>query len=379
MAQSMQGLSKQPVPMHTPRSLRLAALAASILTACGSLRAEKDLLIYDNDWNVPGSYMEQDALMPLLACPDVKIIGLTTATGDAWRDEGAASLLRYLEVVGAADIPVVNGAVFPLVNTRKRMVQWEQAHGFIYWKGAWNDPAQFPRSHPDDPYKITPPLDRMPRIRVAEGIAAEFMVRMVHEHPHEVTIFDGGPMTNLALAIGLDPGFAGLARRLVFFGGAQGQLGDTSGNADGFHSDFNIIFDPEAAHIVLSAHWAKVISVADVTNAYILDRGLLERIQARRSPAGDYLAQNSTLGLPLWGELGASIVADPSLVTKSVDVTMDVDIDHGTDYGRTIVGPLDANPGFGGSRVTIIQGVDGKRFIDQFVAAVQTDVSGGRR
>jgi len=116
-----------------------------------------------------------------------------------------------------------------------------------------------------------------------------------------------------------------------------------------------------------------------VTNAYILDRGLLERIQARRSPAGDYLAQNSTLGLPLWGELGASIVADPSLVTKSVDVTMDVDIDHGTDYGRTIVGPLDANPGFGGSRVTIIQGVDGKRFIDQFVAAVQTDVSGGRR
>jgi inosine-uridine nucleoside N-ribohydrolase len=364
--------------MNIPRNLRPAVLAASILVGGHSARAEKDLVIYDNDWNVPGSYMEEDALMPLLASPNVKVIGLTTATGDAWRDEGAASLLRYLEVVGATDIPVVNGAVFPLVNTRERMVRWEQDHGFIYWKGAWNDPAKFPKSHPDDPYRITPPLDRMPRIHAAGGIAADYLVRMVHEHPHQVTIFEGGPMTNLALAIGLDPEFAGLAKRLVFFGGAQGQLGDTSGNADGFHSDFNIIFDPEAAHIVLSAHWAKAISVADVTNAYILDKDLMRRIQARRSPAGDYLAQNSELGLPLWGELGAAVVADPSLVTKSVDVAMDVDIDHGADYGRTIVGPLDASPGFGGSRVTIIQAVDGKRFIEQFVAAVQTDLGGGR-
>jgi len=362
------------MPMY---HLRLAVLTASLLVASESLRAEKDLVIYDNDWNVPGSYMEQDALMPLLTCANVKVIGLTTVTGDAWRDEGAASLLRYLEVVGATDIPVVNGAVFPLVNTRKRMVQWEQAHGFIYWKGAWNDPAQFPKSHPDDPYRIIPPLDRMPRIHVADGIAAEYLVRMVHQYPHQVTIFEGGPMTNLALAVGLDPEFAGLAKRLIFFGGAQGQLGDTSGNEDGFHSDFNIIFDPEAAHIVLSAHWAKAVSIADVTNAYILDKALMDRIQAHRTPASDYLAQNSTLGLPLWGELGAAVVADPSLITKSLDVTMDVDIDHGMDYGRTIVGPLDANPGFGGSKVTIIQAVDGKRFIDQFVAAVQTDVSGG--
>jgi inosine-uridine nucleoside N-ribohydrolase len=364
--------------MHILKSLRLAVLATSLLSASESLRAEKDLLIVDNDWNVPGSYMEQVALMPLFTCPNVKVIGLTTVTGDAWRDEGTVNLLRFLEVVGATDIPVVNGAVFPLINTRKRMVQWEQEHGFIYWKGAWNDPAQFPNSHPDDPYKITPPLDRMPRIHAADGIAAEYLVRMVHEHPHQVTILEGGPMTNLALAIGLDPEFAGLAKRLIFFGGAQGQLGDTSGNSDGFHSDFNIIFDPEAAHIVLSARWVNMVSIADVTNAYILDKGLLERIQAHRSPASDYLAQNSTLGLPLWGELGTAVIADPSLITKSVDVAMDVDIDHGADYGRTITGPLDANPGFGGSRVTIIQAVDGKRFIDQVVSAVQTDLSGSR-
>src|SRR5277367_5854491 len=75
--------------------------------------ADQDLVIYDNDWNVPGSYYEENALMPLLTSPLVKVIGLTSVTGDCWRDEGTASVLRYLEVIGRPDIPVYNGAVFP--------------------------------------------------------------------------------------------------------------------------------------------------------------------------------------------------------------------------------------------------------------------------
>jgi len=353
--------------------LLLALLAASAFLAYGSLRADQDLVVYDNDWNIPGSYIEQNALMPLLTSPLVKVLALTSVTGDCWRDEGTANVLRYLEVIGRPDIPVYNGAVFPLVNTRERMLHWEQAYGYIYWKGAWNDPAKFPKSHPTDPYKVNPPLDRLPRIAAASGSAADFLIRVVHEHPHRVTIFMGGPFTNVALAVALDPDFAGLAKRLVFFGGALGQLGD--GDADGFHSDFNIIFDPEAAHIVLAAPWAKIIAVADVTNSFILDKELLHRIQAHPSPAGDYLAQNSTIGLPLWGEVAASIIADPTLVTKSIDVTMDVETDHGMNYGRTVIGPVEAKPRFGPANVTIVREIEGKRFIDQLVAAIQTDLS----
>jgi inosine-uridine nucleoside N-ribohydrolase len=349
-------------------------LAAIIVSAfChGSLRAQEDLVIYDNDWNIPGSYIEQNALMPLLASPHVKVLACTTVTGDCWRDEGAASLLRYLEIIGRPDIPVYNGAVFPLVNTRERMKHWEETYGYVYWKGAWNDPAKFPRSHPDEPYKIVPPLDRMPQLRPTAGTAADFLIKAVHEHPHQITIFVGGPLTNLALAIGLDPDFAGLAKRLIFFGGALGQLSD--GDADGFHSDFDVIFDPEAAHIVLAAHWAKIISVADVSNDFYLDKDLMRRIQSHPSPASDYLEQNSAIGLPLWGELATSIIADPTLITKSFEVTMDVDIDHGINYGRTVIGPVNAKPRFGVSNVTVIKAVDGKRFIDQLVLAIQTDL-----
>jgi inosine-uridine nucleoside N-ribohydrolase len=348
------------------------ALVASALWIHQPLRAEQDLLIYDNDWNVPGSYIEQDALMPLLTSPNVKVLACTSLTGDCWRDEGTASLLRYLETIGRPDIPVYNGAVFPLVNTRERMKHWEDAYGYIFWKGAWNDTAKFPRSHPDDPYKIVPPLDRMPQLRPAAGMAATYLIQAVHEHPHQVTIFAGGPLTNIALAVCLDPEFAGLAKRLVFFGGTLGQLSD--GDADGFHSDFNVIFDPEAAHIVLAAHWAKIISVADVSNEFYLDKDLMRRIQSHRSPAGDYLAQNSAVGLPLWGEVAASIVSDPTLITKTLEATMDVETDHGMNYGRTVIGPLDAKPRFGVSNVTIIRAIDGKRFIDQLVTAIQTDV-----
>jgi inosine-uridine nucleoside N-ribohydrolase len=339
--------------------------------ALGTLRADPELVIVDNDWNVPGSYIGQAALMPLFAAPHVKVIGLTTVTGDCWRDEGAASLLRYLEVIGVTHVPVVNGAVFPLVNTPARMAHWEAMYGFIFWKGAWNDPARFPRSHPSEPYKILPTKDGPPTLQPAPGTAAAFMIAQVHAHPHQVTIFEGGPMTNLALAIGLDPEFAGLAKQLVFMGGAVTQLG----NIDGFHSDFNLTFDPEAAHITLSAPWAKIISGAEVTNLYTYDAALMARLRSHPSPAVDYLVRNSGPGLPLWEELCAEVIVDPSLVTKSVDVTMDVDIDHGMSYGRTTVGGVDARPRLGVGTVTIVEAVDGRRFLDAYVAAAQTDLS----
>jgi inosine-uridine nucleoside N-ribohydrolase len=350
----------------------LYALILVLLVVPGRLlRAEDDLVIFDNDWNAPGSYVGQAAIMPLLTALHVKLIGLTTVTGDCWRDDGASSLLRYLEEIGVTDIPVANGAVFPLVNTRDRMDLWEKTYGAIFWKGAWNDPAKFPGSHPDDPYLIPATKDGPPKLKPIAENAALFMIRMVREHPHQVTIYEGGPMTNLALAIGLDPEFAGLARRLVFQGGAVDQMG----SPNNFHDDFNIFFDPEAAHITLCAPWAKIVSLAEVSNPYIFDKALLARLQEHRSAAGDYLARNSGLGLPLWEELGSAYIADPSIVTKSTEVTMDVDIDHGMSYGRTTVGSTSANPRLGIATVTILQEVDGKRFVDAYVKAAQTDVS----
>jgi inosine-uridine nucleoside N-ribohydrolase len=95
----------------------------------------------------------------------------------------------------------------------------------------------------------------MPGIKPASERAANFMIEQVHAHPHEVSIFAGGTLTNLALAVRLDPDFRSLAKELVFEG-AFLNLG---------YADFNVRFDREAAHIVLTAPWPTITLVADVT------------------------------------------------------------------------------------------------------------------
>src|SRR5271168_1396517 len=110
-----------------------AVTLASLLPAGASRAAEPTLVIEDNDYFGPVGSDMQSALI-LLASPSVKVLGFTVVTGDAWRDEETQFLLRFLEVAGAADMPVYNGAVFPLINSKARMTAREAAYGKIPWK-----------------------------------------------------------------------------------------------------------------------------------------------------------------------------------------------------------------------------------------------------
>ena len=98
-----------------------------------------------------------------------------------------------------------------------------------------------------------------PTTKASDEDAAHFMVRMVRKFPHEVTIYEGGPMTNLALAISIDPEFASLAKELVFMGASLNPQTDDPEFANRPRHEFNIWFDPEAAHIVLRAPWKKMV------------------------------------------------------------------------------------------------------------------------
>ena len=73
----------------------------------------------------------------LLRDPGVQLMGLTVVTGDLWRDEAVAHALRGLELAGRTDVPVVPGAVMPLLNTEARTERWEALYGKLVWKGAW--------------------------------------------------------------------------------------------------------------------------------------------------------------------------------------------------------------------------------------------------
>src|ERR1700692_975589 len=170
-------------------------------------------VIINEDCSGPGgSNMQTLAL--LIQSPQVDVLGITVVSGDQWRDEEVAHTLRLLEIMGRTDIPVVPGAAFPLGATRAESQLWQQGYGKVAYAGAWDERWWNESS-------IVPPLpEGQPSTKPADENAAHFLIRMVRRYPHEVTIYEGGPMTNLALAISLDPEFPKLAQELVFMGGS---------------------------------------------------------------------------------------------------------------------------------------------------------------
>src|SRR5450432_2925385 len=80
--------------------------------------AQKRLVLIDQDGSGPGG-SNQMAMMVFLQSPNVQVLGITMVTGNAWRDEEVQHTLRMLEIIGRTDVPVVPGAVFPLVRSEK--------------------------------------------------------------------------------------------------------------------------------------------------------------------------------------------------------------------------------------------------------------------
>jgi len=347
------------------------ALLAALVTFGLALSVEAKepmLVLYDNDFYGPTSA----DILPLTGNPDVKVLGFTVVSGDGWRDEEAAYLLRSLEIYHRTDIPVYLGALDPLVNSQPRMEAWQKLHGKFVWKGAWNDASMGPMFHPTEPYKIAAIEEGKPVSAKAqtEG-AVQFMIRMVHEHPHQVVILAAGPMTNLALAQRIDPEFASLAKELVFMGALiDTNLGQVTGSAN-FNVDFNFIFDPEAAHIVLNSPWAKITAVGNISNDTLMTDKAYKTLIAKKTPVTELLAKHPWQ-LPMWDELAAAIAVDRTLVTKEVEAYMDVDIDHGQYYGITHVWPEATHPALGEQKVHIVLDVDKERFLKDFTKAAQS-------
>jgi inosine-uridine nucleoside N-ribohydrolase len=333
-------------------------LMGSLLTV--SLAIEQpNLVIVDNDFNgPPWSLTNQRAALMFLESSEVKVLGFTVVTGDGWRDEEVCHLLRLLEIAGRPDIPVVPGAVFPLVNTQARAERFKP----LAYRGAWDtavtrgDPSYVPHG----PEVIPAFPEGMPKIKPSSDRAATFMIEQVHAHPHQVSIFAGGPLTNLALAVRLDPDFPRLAKELVF-AGAFLNLG---------YADFNVGFDPEAAQIVLSAPWPTVTVVADVSGDAKFSGEDSDQITAARTAISKYVIDYSRLDRskdwPLWDELAAAILIDPT-IAKSDDTWLSINLDHGEDYGLVHVCNDQDVPASEKSKVRMVKSVDLKSFKARFV------------
>ncbi len=114
------------------------AVAFMLLASSLTWAQQRRKIIINQDGSGPGgSNMQTIAL--LVQSPQVEVLGITVVSGNQWRDEEVAHTLRLLEIMGRTDIPVVPGAVFPLVRQREETQIWQQRFGKVAFAGAWDD------------------------------------------------------------------------------------------------------------------------------------------------------------------------------------------------------------------------------------------------
>jgi purine nucleosidase len=337
-------------------------------------------VLIDQDGSGPGG-SDQMAMLALLQSPDVQVLGITIVTGDAWRDEETLHTLRMLELTSHADVPVARGAVFPLIRTQEQTRLETALYGKVMWLGAWgrvapslNDnstgvtpssPARF-ESH--GPYEIPPMPEGMPAIKPVDEDAAHFLVRQVHEHPHQVTIYAAGPLTNIALAVSLDPDFASLAKGIVIMGGSLNPQTTDPEFATSPRHEFNFWFDPEAAHIVLHADWTRIdVTTVDISVKAPFSQQMFDSITKSQAPTARYIAAWSRPQSYMWDELEACAWLDPTIITKEQLLFMDVDLSHGPSYGDTLTWPEKLKPAAGVHLVHAQTDLDLARFQQMFV------------
>lgn len=166
-----------------------------------------------------------DALALLMAFNDPRhdVVGLTIAAGNVGLDHTVANALKICEVAGV-EVPVFAGCAAPLLHPA---VDAAYVHG----QDGLGDVGHAPSSR-----------------KAETEHAALAILRLSHQYAGKLLLVALGPLTNLAVALTLDPSLPSRIGRLVVMGGAVTGHGNMTA-----HGEFNIAFDPEAAHIVLSA------------------------------------------------------------------------------------------------------------------------------
>ena len=357
-------------PMKTLRTfeIKLFALIALLCLCLASALAQqasaRRKIIIDQDAAGPGG-TDQQSMLLLIQSPQTQVLGITVVTGDAWLKAEVAHTLRMLEIIGRTDIPVVSGAEYPLVRRKEEAELWEQAYGSVAWLGAWT-PRLY---HPPDQLGDMP--EGQPKTKPLDEDAAHFLIRTVRKYPHEVTIYEGGPMTNLALAIALDPEFPSVVKELVFMGGSLDPETEDPEFVNTPRREFNLWFDPEAAHVVLMAPWKKIVcTTVDISVKTRLTKDLIDRVNESKSPAAQYVAKYARLEAKynyLWDELASVAWLDPSIITAKNPRYLDVDLNHGTAYGDTLSWSEQDKPKIFGPPVEVQDNLDLQKFYKEFV------------
>lgn len=173
-------------------------------------------------------------------------------------------------------------------------------------------------------------------MKARPGRAADFIIDSIRAHPGEVVLYAAGPLTNIALAVRMDPGIVPLTKAIYLMGGSS---------AGG--PELNWWWDPEAASIVLREPWKEIVVSPFEAGAQVWSsERLMKRVVSAGGPLADHARRlyletrpqaGTTMWSMMWDELTVASLIDPSVVSQSETMYLDADISHGPKYGHTVI------------------------------------------
>ena len=272
---------------------------------------EKTKIILDCD---PG---HDDAVAIILAGknPKIDLLGITIVSGNQTLDKTVRNALNVVQHLGI-NVPVYGGCSEPMV--RKKVIA-----GDIHGESGLDGP-------------VFPPLER----KAEPEHAVNFMIKTLMESEGDVTVVTTGPMTNLAMAMRMEPKIVEKIKQIVLMGGAIAN-GNVSPAAE-----FNIMADAEAAYVCFTSGRPMTMVGLDVTRKVLCYPEIVERmgkIENRASKLfvdlmGHFCKTQKEVfgweGGPLHDPVTLAYLIDPS-VLKVKPMNVRIDIRSTESYGRT--------------------------------------------
>jgi purine nucleosidase len=306
-------------------------------------------VILDTDFNTISDDGQALAMLAQLdSAGQLDLLGVTTATGNAWLEQETSDALKAVERLGIErSVGVYAGAKYPLLHDYANYLEEVAAFGAaIDYVGAFASPP--PTSRRD---LVPPPDGFATHTRTRDQHAIDFIIEQVRRYPHQVSILEIAPPTNLAMAIRKDPGIVPLIKQIVTMAGQV----YVAGNAYNDVAEFNWWADPEAVKIVLRAAIPKVILPLDLTNTVPLTKSVYEQIANHRpitpitklygdAYASFFGSSPAPYQLYLWDTTALAYLVDPTFATASRDLWLDMSTTFDRDYGKTIVHESNPTP-----------------------------------
>ena len=348
--------------------LRNEPLAAAILamTLLSRPAAAQEKVILDTDYTTIGDDGQVGIMAAQLHAEGViDLLGITVVAGNDWLPQEVADALKAVERLGIADtVGVYAGARYPLVHDKKHLPQEKALWGV---GGSWYRKPQEP---PDD--VLQAPIDGLATsARVQPQHAVNFIIDTIKKYPHQVTLLVIGPMTNIALAMRMHPEIVPLVKRIVYMAGAFEVPGNTTPAAE-----MNVWYDPEAARIVVREPIPQAFIPLDVTDTVPMTKTIFDRVTGNPDGIVARLFRNSRFAKALVKDPGATTyiydtlalayLVDSTYATDVVERWVDVDINWGPSYGRTL-GYREPPPANALQKAQVVRRFDNDRFFKLYV------------